>query len=87
MVFVHSRKDTVNTAKFMQDMAKEHGTLDLFQSYAPGAELAMKKISKSRNADMRELFQDGFGVHHAGMTRPDRSMTEDLFSKGHLKVF
>ncbi|MEQ2257205.1 activating signal cointegrator 1 complex subunit, partial [Ilyodon furcidens] len=32
------------------------------------------------------MFPEGFGIHHAGMLRSDRSLMESLFSKGHLKV-
>lgn len=35
---------------------------------------------------MKEMFPEGFGIHHAGMLRSDRSLMESLFSKGHLKV-
>lgn len=35
---------------------------------------------------MRELFPDGFSIHHAGMLRQDRSLVENLFSNGHIKV-
>ena len=43
-------------------------------------------MRKSRNKELRELFQDGFCIHHAGMLRSDRSMVEDLFAKGLVKV-
>jgi replicative superfamily II helicase len=29
---------------------------------------------KSRNEDVREHFNYGFGIHHAGMLRPDRPL-------------
>ena len=32
------------------------------------------------------MFPDGFGIHHAGMLRQDRSLVEQLFSKGFIKV-
>lgn len=32
------------------------------------------------------MFPEGFGIHHAGMLRSDRSLMENMFSKGHLKV-
>lgn len=32
------------------------------------------------------MFPEGFGIHHAGMLRSDRSLMESMFSKGHLKV-
>lgn len=35
---------------------------------------------------MKEMFPEGFGIHHAGMLRSDRSLMESSFSKGHLKV-
>ncbi|CAK7322805.1 unnamed protein product [Dovyalis caffra] len=41
---------------------------------------------KSRNKDLVELFGNGVGVHHAGMLRADRGLTERLFSDGFLKV-
>lgn len=44
-------------------------------------------MSKSRNRELGELFQSGFGVHHAGMLRSDRNLTERLFSEGLIKVF
>ena len=41
---------------------------------------------RSRNKQLREMFPDGFGIHHAGMLRQDRNMVEELFSKGFIKV-
>ena len=35
---------------------------------------------------MVELFDAGFGMHHAGMLRPDRTLTEKLFAEGLIKV-
>lgn len=45
-----------------------------------------KEVLKSRNKDLVELFAFGVGVHHAGMLRADRGLTERLFSDGLLKV-
>ena len=42
---------------------------------------------KSRNKELKELFTEGFGIHHAGMLRSDRSMSERLFSEGLIKVY
>ena len=44
------------------------------------------QVSKSRNKPLRDLFSDGFSVHHAGMLRQDRSLVERLFSDGLIKV-
>lgn len=32
------------------------------------------------------MFPDGFGIHHAGMLRQDRTLMENMFSRGYLKV-
>lgn len=47
---------------------------------------SQKEVIKSRNKDLVELFAFGVGVHHAGMLRADRGLTERLFSDGLLKV-
>lgn len=39
-----------------------------------------------KNADLRELLPYGFGIHHAGMARADRTLVEDLFADGHIQV-
>uniref|UniRef100_A0A8C7G8G9 Activating signal cointegrator 1 complex subunit 3 n=1 Tax=Oncorhynchus kisutch TaxID=8019 RepID=A0A8C7G8G9_ONCKI len=38
------------------------------------------------NKQMKEMFPDGIGIHHAGMLRADRSLMESMFSRGYLKV-
>ena len=43
-------------------------------------------MRKSRNKQLREMFPDGFGIHHAGMLRQDRSLVESLFGEGFIKV-
>ena len=35
--------------------------------------LRSKDVFKSKNADVRELYSVGMGVHHAGMLRSDRT--------------
>lgn len=47
---------------------------------------AKKEMSKSRNKELKELFEYGLGIHHAGMLRADRSLTERLFSDGVMRV-
>lgn len=44
------------------------------------------QVQRSRNKQVRELFLDGFSIHHAGMLRQDRNLVEHLFSNGHVKV-
>jgi hypothetical protein len=35
---------------------------------------------------VKDLFEKGFGIHHAGMLRSDRNLTERLFAGGHIRV-
>ena len=44
------------------------------------------KVEKSRNKELRDLFQAGVGCHHAGMLRSDRGLTERAFEDGAIKV-
>ncbi|KAI5648293.1 hypothetical protein M9H77_34298 [Catharanthus roseus] len=46
----------------------------------------LKEVIKSRNKEVVQLFEHGIGIHHAGMLRADRGLTERLFSEGILKV-
>jgi pre-mRNA-splicing helicase BRR2 len=39
-----------------------------------------------KNADLKDLLPYGFGIHHAGMSRADRTLVEDLFADGHIQV-
>lgn len=87
MVFVHSRKETVNTAKNFIKMSRDFHDSDLFDcSETESFEKYSREMSKVKNKDMRELFQGGFGVHHAGMLRSDRSLTEKMFLSGAIQV-
>lgn len=43
-------------------------------------------MQKSRNKDLIGFFESGVGIHHAGMLRSDRGLTERLFSDGLIKV-
>ncbi|KAJ6433870.1 hypothetical protein OIU84_017553 [Salix udensis] len=69
------------------ELARNNEDLDLFKNDEhPQFGLIKKEVMKSRNKDLVELFESGVGVHHAGMLRVDRGLTERLFSDGLLKV-
>ncbi|KAH0543705.1 hypothetical protein FGG08_002021 [Glutinoglossum americanum] len=87
MVFVHSRKDTVTTARTFYQMAVDQGCDSLLDaSDHPRYELAVKNMKTSKGRELREMFNKGFGTHHAGMPRSDRNLVERLFADGVLKV-
>ncbi|PLW27351.1 hypothetical protein PCANC_22703 [Puccinia coronata f. sp. avenae] len=87
MVFVHARKETVKTAQMLKDKAMEEGILDLFDPTEHASFDSFKRdLSASSNRQMKELIQDGFGIHHAGMLRSDRTISERLFEAGVTRV-
>lgn len=87
MVFVHSRRDTMNTAKLLREKAVDEMCLDLFEpGDHPKFDSAMRDVRSSKARDIRELVPQGLGVHHAGMARSDRNLMERLFADGVIKV-
>ena len=87
MVFVHSRKDTVATARTLISMAQDQQCQDLFDcSHVDGFSNAMKELKTAKGREVKELVPKGFGTHHAGMPRTDRNKIETLFAKGHINV-
>ena len=87
MVFVHSRKDTVMTARTLHKMAVEDACDSLFSCHEnEGYSAAVRDMRHARARELRDLFANGLGVHHAGLTRSDRNLMERLFSEGLIKV-
>ena len=97
LVFVHSRKDTVKTAKFLRDQAEDG---NLLQDFIPGGiasrEILIRAGSEpgetddptrhAKNPDLRYLLPYGIAVHHAGLHKSDRQLVEALFEGGHIRV-
>ncbi|WWD19805.1 hypothetical protein CI109_104269 [Kwoniella shandongensis] len=87
MVFVHARKETVKTAQKLKEMAMEEGVSSFFETIEhPKYGLYKRDIGTSRNKEMKELFEAGFGIHHAGMLRSDRNMMERMFEDNCINV-
>ncbi len=87
IIFVHSRKETAKTARYIRDLAMSQDKLSLFlESYGTSREILMSEAPNVKNKDLQDLMPFGFGVHHAGMTREDRTLVEELFADGHLQV-
>ncbi|KAJ4305314.1 putative steryl acetyl hydrolase mug81 [Kalmusia sp. IMI 367209] len=87
MVFVHSRKDTVKTARTLHEKAIEAQNSDLFDpTNHPRYDNAVRDMKQSKGRELRELLGKGMGTHHAGMPRSDRNLIERLFAEGVIKV-
>ncbi|KAG5340976.1 hypothetical protein C0989_012350 [Termitomyces sp. Mn162] len=87
MVFVHARKDTVKSALALKETALAEGKSDDFSCEDhPQYAMFRRSIGESRNKEMKQLFDHGFGIHHAGMLRSDRNMMERMFEARAIKV-
>lgn len=86
-MFVHSRKETAKTAKAIRDACLERDTLGNFlREGSASTEVLRTESENVKNHDLKDLLPYGFGIHHAGMSRVDRTLVEDLFGDKHLQV-
>ena len=49
-------------------------------------EILLEETNDMKDPNFKGLLQFGFGIHHAGMSREDRGLVEELFADGHLQV-
>ncbi|CCH43112.1 pre-mRNA-splicing helicase BRR2 [Wickerhamomyces ciferrii] len=87
IIFVHSRKDTFRTAKWLRDKLLEEDKLNLFmKSDSASIEILRQESEKVKDTGLAELLPTGFAIHHAGLARDDRSAAEDLFAEGYAQI-
>jgi antiviral helicase SLH1 len=87
MVFVHARKETVKSGLAIHEACQQEGNAEDFDCSAnPRWEGFRRDVGTSKNKEMKQLFDYGIGIHHAGMLRSDRNIMERAFEAGCLKV-
>lgn len=87
LIFVHSRKETGKTARAIRDMCLEKDTLGQFlREGSASMEVLRAEAEQVKNQELKDLLPYGFAIHHAGMTRVDRTLVEDLFADRHIQV-
>ncbi|CAK7199611.1 Pre-mRNA-splicing helicase BRR2 [Sporothrix eucalyptigena] len=87
LIFVHSRKDTAKTARHIRDKALELETINQILKHDAGSrEILQEAAEQAGDKDLKDLLPYGFGIHHAGMSRVDRTDVEDLFAQGAIQV-
>ena len=86
LIFVHSRKETAKCAKAVRDLAIENSTIGKFLPSEAARSALAEAIEGTRNPDLKDLLPYGFAIHHAGMTRADRNLVEEMFAAGNLQV-
>lgn len=85
IIFVHSRKDTFKTAKWLKDKVEEE-KISVLRPGAGTQEILKQEADNSQNRNLSDILPSGFGIHHAGLNKEDRSVVEDLFAQGHIQV-
>ncbi|XWW92957.1 hypothetical protein V2A60_000885 [Cordyceps javanica] len=87
LIFVHSRKETAKTARYIRDKALEMETINQILRHDAGSrEVLQEAASQATDKDLKDILPHGFGIHHAGMNRIDRTDVEDLFARGAIQV-
>ncbi|MCJ1326706.1 DEIH-box ATPase [Thelotrema lepadinum] len=87
LIFVHSRKETAKTAKYIRDKALELETIgQILRSDAASREVLNEEAQGVQDRDLKDLLPYSFAIHHAGMNRADRTSVEELFSEGMVQV-
>ena len=87
LIFVHSRKETARTAKYIRDKALEEETIgQILRPDAAANEILRTEAENSSDGNLKDLLPYGFGIHHAGMSRADRTTVEDLFAGKYIQV-
>eukprot|EP00934_Nitzschia_sp_Nitz4_P001789 Nitzschia sp. Nitz4//scaffold122_size67431//34001//40615//NITZ4_006086-RA/size67431-augustus-gene-0.57-mRNA-1//-1//CDS//3329534406//1789//frame0 len=92
MVFVHSRKGTGDAATALAQAAKEADERRYFVPEGDDGQQGraysrfLDRVKKSPNREVSNHFFNGIGIHHAGMLRGDRKLSESMFAEGAIKV-
>ncbi|OZC07839.1 Sec63 domain protein [Onchocerca flexuosa] len=89
LVFVTARNATTKLATTFRDEAAKKGELNHFLPASIGSSQyvsAMKSVQNCKVGMLTEFFRLGFGIHHAGLPRRERLMTEKFFANGHITV-
>lgn len=87
LVFVHSRKDTAYTASFLQAQAhKEHRGDSIVRPGSDSERILAEAAQGHVGHALQQLLPYGFGIHHAGLSKEERALVEELFAQRHIKV-
>lgn len=87
LIFVHSRKETAKTARYIRDKAVEMETIgQILRSDAASRAILAEEAENVDDPALKDLLPYGFGIHHAGLSLADRDSVQALFSDGAIQV-
>ncbi len=92
IIFTHSRRDTMKTAKFLIEKSIEKNNQNTFK-LSSSKQMEFDEIIKNdteenllKNKELLDIFDYGIGIHHAGMHQSDKKLIEEYFNNGYLKI-
>lgn len=84
LVFIHLQKET---AKFIHNRAIEKETITQFvRPDSATHEILNEEANNIKDGNLKDLLPFGFAIHHAGMTKEDCGLVEELFTDGFVQV-
>ncbi|QLL34924.1 hypothetical protein HG536_0H02990 [Torulaspora globosa] len=87
IIFVHSRRETARLARHLIQKFRDQGSIESLQKADPASkQILQTEAEKIQNPHLAQTLKQGVGIHHAGLSREDRSLSEDLFADGLLQV-
>ncbi|EFA74523.1 DEAD/DEAH box helicase [Heterostelium album PN500] len=87
LIFVHSRRETAKTGRDIRDRALEADIIGKLLKRKDSVEILKEEAEKTaKSADLKDLLPYGIGIHHAGLSRSDRTLVEELFADNHIQV-
>ncbi|KAL3438665.1 Sec63 Brl domain-containing protein [Aspergillus tetrazonus] len=87
LIFVHSRKETAKTAKYLRDKALEMETIgQILKSDSASRAILAEEAESVNDAALKDILPYGFGIHHAGLSLADRDSVQALFKDGSIQV-
>ena len=89
LIFVHSRKDTVTTCRYLFETATARGMIGhVVRERSPSGAVLREAVEEHgvHNRDLADLLPHGYAFHHAGMSRKDRNLVEELMENRHIRI-
>lgn len=87
LIFVHSRRDTSKTGLMLKSLFEKDNFSILSENENKQLQqiLHIEKENISNN-DLLQLVSFGIGIHHAGLSKNEKEVVENLFNEGYLKI-
>lgn len=91
IVFVHSRRETFKLGKYIKEVLdsnknNEINNLVFSNKINQYQEILKMEMSYIKSTDLKLLLPYGIGIHHAGLTKEDKTLVEDYFNNGYLQT-